>query len=699
MSKVLVIAEKPSVAVDLAKVLGRFDKKDGYLENEKFIVSWAFGHLLELAEPEDYDPILKKWNIDHLPILPESFQMREIASGKKQLATLKRLLRSKDVSGVINACDAGREGELIHRRICQAAGSDKPMKRLWLSEATPAAVREAFRNLRDGKDLDSLAAAAEARSQADWIVGINATRAFTCRHYRLLSLGRVQTPTLALVVNRERDIRAFKPTPYWELWANFQKEAGETYRGKWVKGKVNRLDNLGEAQAILSRLGNQGEVVRVEQKEVREQPPTLLNLNDLQKEANRKYGLTAQQTLDIAQALYEKHKLLTYPRTDSRHLTEAIAKDTLSARLAALSGSSEYSSLIPKRPPSLSKRYVDGSKVTDHHAIIPTAARPNLSALGANEKLVYDLAVRRFLAIMYPDARYAVTKADTQVSGEVFLSSGRVELDIGWKRVYKPDEDDKKDDDKEILPSLSQGEKVVKIKADAIEKTTKPPSRYTEATLLAAMENAGRFAEDDDLADTLKETGGIGPPATRAAVIETLIKRSYMQREKKLLVPTSDGEALIDLAPEQMKSVELTARWENGLLEIEHGKQDALKWVEEIKQFTRDVVTIARGQEQAKMSGGSGGRESLGKCPLCGRDVVDYPKSYGCSGYKEGCKFAIWKEIAKKKITAKQASDLLAKGKTEELKGFKSKAGKDFQAILVLGAGGKVVFEFVNQPR
>jgi DNA topoisomerase-3 len=300
---------------------------------------------------------------------------------------------------------------------------------------------------------------------------------------------------------------------------------------------------------------------------------------------------------------------------------------------------------------------------------------------------------------MYPDARYAVTKADTQVSGEVFLSSGRVELDIGWKRVYKPDEDDKKDDDKEILPSLSQGEKVVKIKADAIEKTTKPPSRYTEATLLAAMENAGRFAEDDDLADTLKETGGIGTPATRAAVIETLIKRSYMQREKKLLVPTSDGEALIDLAPEQMKSVELTARWENGLLEIEHGKQDALKWVEEIKQFTRDVVTIARGQEQAKMSGGSGGRESLGKCPLCGRDVVDYPKSYGCSGYKEGCKFAIWKEIAKKKITAKQASDLLAKGKTEELKGFKSKAGKDFQAILVLGAGGKVVFEFVNQPR
>jgi DNA topoisomerase-3 len=698
LGKVLVIAEKPSVAVDLAKVLGRFDKKDGYLENEKFIVSWAFGHLLELAEPEDYDPMLKKWNIDHLPILPENFKMREIASGRKQLNILKKLLCSKDVAGVVDACDAGREGENIFRAIYRASGSDKPMKRLWLSEATPAAVQEAFRNLRDGKDLDSLAAAAEARSQADWIVGINATRAFTCRHYKLLSLGRVQTPTLALVVNREKDIRAFKPAPYWELWANFLKESGETYRGKWFKGKVDRLNGLDKAQAILSRLGNQGEVVRVEQKETKEQPPTLFNLNDLQKEANRKHGLTAQQTLDIAQALYEKHKLLTYPRTDSRHLTEAIAKDTLSARLAALSGSPEYGSLIPKNLPKLGKRYVDGSKVTDHHAIIPTAARPNLSSLVTNERLVYDLAARRFIAILYPDARYAITKATTEVDGEVFLSSGRVELEIGWKRVYKPAEDDKKDEDKQTLPPLSQGEKVSMAKVEALEKTTKPPSRYTEATLLAAMENAGRFAEDDSLADTLKETGGIGTPATRAAIIETLIKRSYMQREKKALVPTPDGETLIDLAPEQLKSVELTARWETGLLEIERGKQDALQWVGEIKQFTRDVVAVAREQESKRM-GDTGGRESLGKCPLCGREVVDYPKSYGCSGYREGCKFAIWKEIAKKKITAKQASDLLVKGKTGELKGFKSKAGKDFQAILVLRPDGKVSFAFVNHPR
>ena len=566
MSKTLIIAEKPSVAVDLAKVLGSFSRQDGYLENRQYIVSWAFGHLLELAEPEDYDLAFKRWDIGLLPILPADFKMQEISSGRKQLGALKKLLRSGDVGGVVNACDAGREGELIFRRIYQAAKSDKPVKRLWLSEATPAAVREAFRRLRESRELDSLAAAAEARSEADWLVGINSTRAYTCRHSRLLSLGRVQTPTLALVVNREKEIRAFKPAPYWELWATFKKESGETYRGKRFKDKVDRLNSRDEAQSILSRLGNQGEVVRVEQRETKEQPPTLFNLNDLQKEANKKYGLTAQQTLDAAQALYEKHKLLTYPRTDSRHLTEAIVSDTLAGRLSALAGS-EYATLVPKSMPVLGKRYADGSKVSDHHAIIPTAARPDLSAMGENEKLVYDLVVRRFLAMFYPDARYAVTKAATDVNGEMFLSAGKVELDPGWKKVYKPEEE-KKDDDAQTLPPLKQGEQVAVEKAEAVEKSTKAPSRYTEATLLAAMENAGRFAEDEDLADTLRETGGIGTPATRAAIIETLIKRTYIKREKKTLVPTPDGETLIDLAPELLKSVDMTAKWESGLLDI-----------------------------------------------------------------------------------------------------------------------------------
>jgi DNA topoisomerase-3 len=493
-------------------------------------------------------------------------------------------------------------------------------------------------------------------------------------------------------VNREKEIRAFTPTPYWEIWATFKKNSGETYAGRWFRDKADRLKTQDEAQAILDRLGDRGKVAKVEQKETREQSLTLFNLNDLQKDANRKHGLTAQQTLDAAQVLYEKYKLTTYPRTDSRHLTEAIASDTLAARLSAMAGS-EYGSLVPKSIPALGKRYVDGSKVTDHHAIIPTTTKPDLSVLNGNEKLVYDLVVRRFLAMFYPDARYAVTKAATEVDGEVFLSSGRVELEIGWKRVYKPVEDDKKDEDKQTLPPLSQGEKVSMVKVEALEKTTKPPSRYTEATLLAAMENAGWFAEDDSLADTLKETGGIGTPATRAAIIETLIKRLYMQREKKALVPTPDGETLIDLAPELLVSVDMTAEWENGLLEIEQGRRNPAEWIGEIKKFTGNVVNTAKEQAPAKLS--SGGKETLGKCPLCGRDVREFPKSFGCTGYKEGCKFVVWKEIVGKKITAKQARDLLTKGKTAKLKGFKSKkTGKEFAAVLVLGHDGKVSFGF-----
>ncbi|MDA8333938.1 MAG: DNA topoisomerase 3 [Peptococcaceae bacterium] len=708
MGKTLIIAEKPSVARDLAAVLGHFDKRDGFLENGQYVVSWAFGHLVELAEPEDYDAALKRWDIGALPILPGRFKLNVIASSRKQYAALKSLLRSNGVSEVVNACDAGREGELIFRRIYEAAGATKPFRRLWLSEATPAAVKEAFRKLRPGRELDNLAAAAEARSRADWLVGINSTRAYTCRHGQLLSVGRVQTPTLALVVQREREIRAFTPTPYWEIWATFRKESGQTYRGKWVKGDTDRLTDREEAMALAARLGTQGEVARVEQKETREQPPALFNLNDLQKEANKRHSLTAQATLDAAQALYERHKLLTYPRTDSRHLTAAIARDTLAGRVTALAGVPDYSGLVPDKLPVLTKRHVDDAKVTDHHAIIPTAAKPDLEALGKNERLVYDLVVRRFLAMFYPEARYAVTKVLTGAGyppgrvREEFLSKGKVELDPGWKVVYgKPKERkaDRAEDENEDqdLPLLTKGEKVSLEETQVPEKTTKAPPRYTEATLLAAMENAGRFVEDADLAGTLKGAGGIGTAATRAAIIETLIKRIYLQREKKTMVPTPKGEGLIDLVPEALKSVELTARWENGLLDIERGEALAAGWIEDIKNFTREVVQLAREQEPAGGNVAQSAREALGTCPLCGRDVVDYPKSYGCSGYKDGCKFAVWKEIAGKKITVKQAQELLAKKKTGVLKGFKSKAGKSFDAVLVLGPDGKVGFAFADK--
>ncbi|MQL51836.1 DNA topoisomerase III [Desulfofundulus thermobenzoicus] len=588
--KTLIVAEKPSVARDVAAVLGRFTKKDGWLENGQYVVSWALGHLVELAEPEDYDKSLKKWSLDTLPIIPQRFRIRPVEKTRKQLDILKRLLNSPEIGLVVNACDAGREGELIFRRVYAWCGCKKPVKRLWLSEATPAAVRKALSELRDGRYFDDLAAAAEARSQADWIVGMNATRAFTVRHGELLSVGRVQTPTLALIVAREREIREFVPQTYWEIWAIFQKTSGETYAGKWFKGDSDRLFDFKEAEAVVARAAgaDAGRVVRVENKRVRELPPMLFNLNDLQKEANRRFGFTAQHVLDVAQALYEKHKLLTYPRTDSRHLTWAIARDTLASRLAAMAAAPEYAGLVPRDPAPLGKRYVDDARVTDHHAIIPTAIAPNLAALDQDARRIYDLVARRFLVAFYPEAVYAETLAVTEAGGETFFSKGRVELEPGWRMVYGREGVAESDD--HALPSLVEGEPVSVEDVKPLEKRTKPPARFTEATLLAAMENAGRLVDDKDMADTLKSAGGIGTPATRASIIETLIRRAYIQRESKSLVPTGKGERLIDLVPEAVKSVELTARWEQGLMEIERGRMNAGQWLNGIKEFTKELV-------------------------------------------------------------------------------------------------------------
>ncbi|MBM7854922.1 DNA topoisomerase-3 [Desulfohalotomaculum tongense] len=694
--KTLIIAEKPSVARDIAAVLGSFKKMEGHLENQEYLVSWAFGHLLELAEPHEYDESLTKWNLGQLPIIPPDFRLKPVREGRKQLQVLRNLLNSSEVGEVINACDAGREGELIFRRIYRHCGCQKPIKRLWLSEATPSAIKSAFQRLLAGKEMDNLAAAAEARAEADWLVGINATRAFSVRHNSVLSVGRVQTPTLALVVTREREIRDFKPAKYWEIWAVFRKETGETYPGKWVGDNNGRLFSRKELDAILEKIKGTGtgRITGVDQKESVEQPPTLFNLNDLQKEANRRYGLTAQQTLNAAQELYEKYKLLTYPRTDSRYITQAMVS-TLQGRLNALSEVPEYKDLIPKGQCQLGKRYVNDGKVTDHHAIIPTDKKPDISALGKNEQLVYDLVARRFLAVFYPDARYAVTKVITTVNGESFTSKGKVELDRGWKAVYRNESEQEKEDDgreEQAIPHLAENETVTVQKVETPEKQTKPPKRYTEATLLAAMENAGKMVKDKEMADTLKAAGGIGTPATRAAIIERLIKVGYIQRQKKTLVPTPKGEALIDLVPEQVKSVEMTAEWEEGLRQIEEGQNDAGTWLENIKNFAREVVQIAKEQEASNAVGQD--REILGKCPLCGKDVIEGKKGYGCSGYREGCKFVIWKEIAGKKITAKQAKDLLEKGKTGVIKGFKSKAGKKFDAVLKLSGEGKVEFDF-----
>jgi len=701
--KTLVITEKPSVAKDIASVLGRFESKDGYLENNEYLISWAFGHLVELADPSEYDPALTKWALETLPIIPDTFKLTEIGgSSAKQLRVLKKLLNSPEVSQVINACDAGREGELIFRRIYRYCNCRKPIKRLWLSETTPSAVKAAFTALRDGREYNNLAAAAEARSQADWLVGINGTRAFSVRHNTVLSVGRVQTPTLNLVVSREREIQNFVSKPYWEVYAVFKANGG-TYRGKWFTkaGETCKLISSQAAKTLADKVAREGvgKIITLMQKEAKEQPPFLFNLNDLQKEANRRYGYTAQQTLDIAQALYEKHKLLTYPRTDSRHLSTAMVA-TLAGRLSALQNLPGYKGFIPAEVPVLNKRYVDDAKITDHHAIIPTDRNPAEVRLNDQEEKIYDLVVRRFISIFYPEARYAVTEVVTQAAGENFGSKGKVELAAGWKVLWRGKQEQKEDDEEQEdqnLPPLSQGENVVVSRAEPVEKQTKPPKRFTEATLLAAMESAGRFTEDREMAEVLKEAGGIGTPATRAAIIERLIKVGYLVREKKSLVPTPKGMTLIDLVPEQLKSVEMTANWEEVLRRIEQGQENTMAWMKSICEYTRELVELARNQETA--AGIAVEKKALGSCPLCGRDVVETSKGYGCSGYQEGCKFTIWKEIAGKKITPKQAGDLLSKGKTGIIKGFKGKSGKSFDAVLVLGEGGKIEFTFPDRSQ
>lgn len=704
--KTLVLAEKPSVARDLASVLGQFNNRDGYLENNEYIVTWAIGHLVELAGPEDYNPDLKKWTLAALPIIPENFKLKPNPKTIKQLKIIRHLLKRPDVATLVNACDAAREGELIFRYIYYINGCNKPFNRLWLSETTPAAVKKAFAQLRPGAEMDRLARAAEARSWADWLIGINATRAFTVRHNDKYTVGRVQTPTLALIVNREWEINNFVPVPYWELYAEFTKTNGQSYSGKWFNKDRDRFDNPAAAREVSGKVdGKPAMVVSMEQKEIAEQPPFLFNLNDLQKEANKKYGFSAAKTLEIAQKLYESKKLITYPRTESRHLTKELA-GTISQRLAALAAAGEYTVYAQKaqKAGSPGKRYVDDSKVTDHTALIPTETKPDMNSLSPDQERIYNLIARRFLAIFFPPAKYSQTRVITETEGETFLTTGRVELDPGWKSVYtfgreKTDRNEEKEKEEEneentIIPDLARGEAVTAGGTQVREKKTKPPKRYTEATLLATMEGAGRLMEDSELKEAMKGHG-LGTPATRAAIIEKLIKTGYLKRKQKALIPTQKGIDLINLVPDIIKSPEMTGRWEKTLAEIEAGSANPKQFMEGIINLTRQVIDLVKQQPPASRPGNNG-REALGKCPLCSRDVVEFSKSYGCSGYKDGCKFAIWKETAGKKITPAQAGTLLNKGKTGIIKGFKSRTGKKFDAALIINTDGKIGFSFAK---
>lgn len=703
--KELIIAEKPSVARDLAMVLGQFNNREGYLENNNFVVTWAVGHLVALAEPEDYDEKYKKWQMDTLPVIPDTFKLKALPKTAKQLKVIRELIKRQDISDLVNACDSGREGELIFRYIYYITDCRKPFKRLWLSETTPEAVKKAFATLLPGEKMDRLACAAEARSRADWLVGINSTRAFTVKHNNLLSVGRVQTPTLALIVNREREITNFVSEPYWELYATFLKADGESYQGKWFKEDNDRFRSQEAAAEIANKVDGKNAVVALlEEKNESEQPPQLYNLNDLQKEANRKFGMTASRTLEVAQDLYEKKKLLTYPRTDSRHITTELA-GTLQKRLQALAAIPDYAPFAAsaKDAGTPGKRYVDNGKVSDHTALLPTEIKPELGKLSPEEINIYDLVARRFMAIFFPAAQYKKTRVITEAAGETFITSGRVELFAGWKAIYAATQGNEKaeaDQDGEQaeikLPAIARGERVKTGSSEIMEKKTKPPKRYTEASLLAAMEGAGRFLDDDELKEAMKGHG-LGTPATRAATIERLLHVGYIERKSKSLLPTAKGSSLIDLVPEEIKSPEMTGIWERTLADIEDGKADPKEFMVGITGLTCKIVELARNQKPSEQAaaGLSREREEIGKCPKCGRPVVENQKGYGCTGYKEGCSFVIWKEIAKKKISATQARTLLKNGRTGIIKGFKSREKQQkFDAALVLNEDYRVVFEF-----
>jgi len=701
----LIVAEKPSVGRDIASALGRHRKDKGSLAGEGWTVTWALGHLAELAPPDAYGEEYKKWRLESLPILPGRFKVRVNHKTREQFNVVKGLMRSPSVKEVVNACDAGREGELIFAYLYGLSGCRKPVLRLWISSLTHEAIREGFGTLRQGTAMKPLEDAARSRGEADWIVGMNATRAYSVRfggRGNVLSVGRVQTPTLKLLVDREKEIEDFEPEKFWTVHARFSRD-GSTYDGVWFKNKQNRLTEREAADRIAEKVrGGTGTVRKAQKKTVTEKPPLLYDLTELQRNANARFGFTAERTLRAAQALYEERKLITYPRTSSRYLSKDLVGG-LKKRIKAAGALPDLAPFAEKllggQKLPISKRIVDDSKVTDHHAIVPTN-RESSGNLSSDEAKVYDLVARRFVAVFLPAARFENTAVVTEVREETFLSRGRVVLEAGWRELYPGGVAGRKEKEPPVLPPIEVGQEWAVAKVGVKEGETKPPPRYSESALLGAMETAGKLVEDEELRQQMKDSG-LGTPATRAATIERLIRVGYVEREKKILLPTEKGRTLIGLLGESpLSSPELTARWEERLAKMEKGVERRLDFMADINGFTTKLVEEVRGMEGKRLTAPSRSRESLGACPRCGAPVVETKKAYGCSAWKKtGCDFAIWKQVSGKRLSAGQAKQLLAKGRTGPLKGFKSKAGRPYTAALKLDGEHKVRLEFDNSRR
>jgi DNA topoisomerase-3 len=704
MSKTLVIAEKPSVGQDLARVLkGPFQKGEGWLEGPEHVITWAVGHLVQLAEPDEYDPKLKRWRMDDLPIVPEHFKLvvRDERS-RKQMSVVTKQIGRDDVADVVNACDAGREGELIFAYLYEKARGKKPVRRLWLNSMTNAAMKEAFTSLRPAEDFVRLEQAARSRSEADWIVGMNATRAATIRLRSsfdgAVSLGRVQTPTLAIIARREEEIKAFVPEPYWLVDATFEADGKRVYEGRFHEGAKPRIATAEEAEAIVRACeGKRGLITKLEKKEQREKAPMLYDLTTLQREANNRYGFSAKRTLAAAQRCYEEHKALTYPRTNSRYLTTDMVAEI--KPIAELVGAqpeyrkgAEYVTGLDLLPLA---RVVNDEKVTDHHAIIPTRSEHKLEKMGSDDRRIYDMVARRFLAVFHPEAVFENTRVETTVGatetkgdGHVFRTRGRLLLVPGWRGVYdevasdaapKGEEDEGVD---QQLPRLEDGETVQTKEIASDRKETKPPRRYSDASLLGAMETAGKLVDDDELREAMKESG-MGTPATRAAIIERLITVGYVERDARALVATEKGLNVIRLLDAHaLTSPELTGSWEHRLGKIERGEDSRKDFMSDIAGFAEQTVkTLDETLKDVRIP-----RAKLGPCPVCGHEISENRKGYSCWAREDpGCGFVIWKSKAGKTLPVQIARELIKTGYTERaVTGFRGRSGRSFRAHLAM---------------
>jgi DNA topoisomerase III len=706
MGKTLVIAEKPSVALDLTRALGRFEKKGDYFENDRFVVSSAIGHLVELCLPAELDKKKGKWSFQNLPIIPDEFQLKPIAKTENRYKLIRRLMERPDVTEIVNACDAGREGELIFRYLVRLAGIKKPLSRLWLQSMTADAIRSAFAHLRADREMIPLAEAAVCRSESDWLVGINATRAMTAFNskvggFQLTPVGRVQTPTLAILVEREERIRRFEPKSYWEVVADFNVSRG-TFRGRWFDEgfqkdadetrRPERIWTGEQANAIHDKVLGKSGTITEEKKPTTQAPPLLYDLTSLQREANARFSFSARRTLQIAQQLYERYKVITYPRTDSRYLPEDYL-GTASNILGRLGDPT----LAPAARKALannwvrpSKRIFNNAKITDHNAIIPTGQNPrNLDE--AQQKL-FDMIARRFVAVFYPAAEFEVTTRITRVEGEAFKTEGKIIKEPGWLEVYGRHAATNEQSD--ALVAVVPGESALAAQVEVKESQTKPPPRYTEATLLSAMESAGKLVDDEDLREAMSAKG-LGTPATRAAIIEGLIQDGYINRENRDLIATAKGISLITLLRgigiELLSSPELTGEWEHKLKLMEHGGLDRSTFMTQIKQLTSEIVDKAKHFESDVVEGNY---VTLNvQCPNCGASYLreDY-RTYHC----ENCDYRLFKNLASRELSPAEVTTLIRERKVGPLEGFRSKTGRPFAAFVVLNDENKPEFAFEN---